>query len=70
MTNTIKGSMKKSKQILHRTQDPANPHCHRAIVCIICDRFIIGTETTHTLTNDQISKHSNRFSVQTVPGEC
>jgi hypothetical protein len=65
MTNAIKYSMKKTKQIIHRTQDPANPHCHRAIVCIICDQFIISTETIHKLTNNQISKHSNRLSVQT-----
>jgi hypothetical protein len=66
MTNAIKRSVKKAKQILHRTQDPANPHnCHRAIVCIICDWFIIGTETIHKLTNNQISQHSNRLSVQT-----
>ncbi len=64
MTNAIKRSMKKAKRILHRTQDPANPHCHWAIVCIICDQFIIGTERIHKLTNDQISKHSNRLSVQ------
>ncbi len=65
MTNAIKRSMKKAKRILHRTQDPANPHCHRALLCIICDQFIIGTETILTLTNNQISKHSNRLSVQT-----
>jgi hypothetical protein len=65
MTNAIKRSMKEAKQILHRTQDPAKPHCHRAIVCIICDWFIIGTEMIHKLTNDQISQHSNRLSVKT-----
>ncbi len=32
MTNAFKHSMKEAKRILHRTQDPANPHCHRAIV--------------------------------------
>ncbi len=65
MTNAIKHSMKKSKQILHRTQDPANPLCHRAIVCITCDQFIIGTETIHKLTNNLISQHINRLSVKT-----
>ncbi len=64
MTNAIKPSMKKTKWIYHRTQDPANPHCHRAIVCIICDWFIIGRETIHKLTHDQISQHSNILSVQ------
>jgi hypothetical protein len=47
-TNAIKFSMKKAKQILHRTQDPANPYCHRAIGCIICDWFIIGTDNSQT----------------------
>jgi hypothetical protein len=65
MANAIERSMKKAKQILHRTHNPANPHCHRAIVCILCDWFIVGTETIHKLTNNQISKHSNRLSVQT-----
>jgi hypothetical protein len=65
MTNAIKCSMKEAKQILHRTQDPENPRCHRAIVCIICDWFNIGTEMIHKLTNNQISQHSNRLSVKT-----
>ncbi len=34
-------------------------------MCIICDWFIIGIETIHKLTNNQISKYSNRLSVQT-----
>jgi hypothetical protein len=65
MTNAIKHSMKEAKKILHRTQHPTNPHSHRAILCIICDRFIIGTEKIHKLTSNQISQHSNRLSVQT-----
>jgi hypothetical protein len=65
MLNAIKRSMKEAKRILHRTQDPANPHCHREIVCIICDRFFFGTDTIHKLTNDQIFHHSNRLSVKT-----
>jgi hypothetical protein len=65
MRNPIKHSMKEAKRMLHRTQDSANPHSHRAIVCITCDWFIIGTETIHKLTNDQISQHINRLSVQT-----
>jgi hypothetical protein len=64
MTNAIKRSMEKAKQILHRTQDCANPHVIGQF-CAFCDRFIIGTEKIHNLTNDQISKHSNRLSGQT-----
>jgi hypothetical protein len=54
MTNIIDHATKEAKQFLHRTQDPANPHKHRAIVCIICDCFIIGTETIHKLTKEDI----------------
>ena len=57
--------MKEAKHILHRTKDPDNPFRFRAIVCIICDRFIIGTEKINTLTPDQISQHSHRLSVKT-----
>ncbi len=46
MRNAINWSMMETKKILHMTQDTANtPHKHRAIVCIICDCFIIGTDT-------------------------
>ncbi len=47
MTNVIDPATKEAKQFLHRTRDPANLHQHRATVCIICDRFIIGIETIH-----------------------
>ncbi len=51
MSNAIERAMKEAKKILHRTQHPTNPHSHKAIVCIICDRFIIGTEKIHKLTS-------------------
>ncbi len=66
MTNAIKCSMKKAKRILHWTQDPENPHCHRAVVCIICNWFIIGTETIHKQANKQISQHSKRLTNHTM----
>jgi hypothetical protein len=67
MTNAIKRSTKKAKRILHRTQDPANPHCYRAIVRIKCDLVIIGTEMIDKLTTtrflntakDSLFKHTN-----------
>ncbi len=31
---------------------------------MICDRFIIGTETIHKLTKEEISAHSKRLSVE------
>ena len=55
---------KEAKQFLHRTRDPGNPHRHRATVCIICDRFIIGTETIHKLTKEDIGAHSERLGVK------
>ena len=48
MAIVINCAMKEARRFLHRTQDPAKPHKHRATVCIICDRFIIGTETTES----------------------
>ena len=65
MQNAIEHAMKEAKQILQRTQNPTNPHSHKAIVCIICDWFIIGTEKIHKLSRNQISQHSNRLSVKT-----
>ena len=64
MTNVINRAMKEARQFLHRTRDPANPHKHRAIVCIICDCFIIGTETIYKLTKEDIGKHSGRLGVK------
>ncbi len=58
MKKVIDHAKKEAKQFLHRTQDPANPHQHRATVCIICDCFIIGTETIHKLIKEDIGAHS------------
>ena len=55
--------MKESLKYLHRTKDPENPLKHRAIVCIICDCFIIVTEAIHKLTKEQILLHERRLSV-------
>ena len=67
MENVINHSMKESLKYLHRTKDPENPLKHRAIVCIICDRFIIGTEAIHKLTKEQILLHERRLSVASYP---
>jgi hypothetical protein len=64
MTNVIDCATKKAKQFLHGTQDPASPHQHRATVCIICDCFIIRTETIHKLTKEDIGTHSERLGVK------
>ncbi len=64
MEHVINQSMKESVKFLHQTKDPENPHKHRAIVCIICDRCIIGTEAIHKLTKEQILLHKKRLSVE------
>jgi hypothetical protein len=64
MTNIINRATKEAKKFLHRTRDPANPHQHRATVCIICDHFIIGTETIHKLTKEDIGTHSESLGVK------
>ncbi len=56
--------MKEAEKYLHRTQDHDNPHKHKSIICVICDRFIIGTEKNHHLSKDDIGAHSQRLSVK------
>jgi hypothetical protein len=33
-------------------------------LCVICDRFIIGTETIHYLSKESIIEHNHRISVK------
>ena len=54
MEDVISRSKKEALKFLHRTKDLKNPHKHRAIVCIICNRCIIGTEAIRKLTKAQI----------------
>jgi hypothetical protein len=56
--------MKESVNFLHQTKDPENPVKHKAIVCIICNRCIIGTEAIHKLTKEQILLHEKRLGVE------
>ncbi len=56
--------IKEAKNYLHRTQDSFNPHKHRSIVCVVCDLFIIGTETIYYLSKNNISAHGRRLSVE------
>ncbi len=64
MEHVINQSMKESVKFLHRTKDPENPLKHRAIVCIICNRCITGTEGIHKLTKEQILLDEKRLSVE------
>ncbi len=63
MANVINWSKKEAMKFLCRTKDLKNPHKHRAIVCIICDHCIIGTEAIRKLTKEQILLHRKRLSV-------
>ncbi len=63
MANVIKWSKKEAMKFLHRTKDLKNPHKHRAIVCIICNSCIIGTEAIRMLMKEQILLHRRRLSV-------
>ena len=56
--------IKQAKKFLQRTQDLSDPLKHKAIVCVICDRFIIGTETIHYLSTENIKIHRKRISVE------
>ncbi len=38
---------------------------HRATVCVVCDRVIIGTEKVHWMTKDRILLNKERLSVKT-----
>jgi hypothetical protein len=63
MANVINRLKKEAMKFLHRTKDLNNPHKHRAIVCIICYRCIIGTEAIRKLTKEEILLHKKRLSV-------
>jgi hypothetical protein len=56
--------MKESVKFLHQTKDPESPHKHRAIVCIICNCCVIGTEAIHKLMTEQNLLYEKRLSVE------
>ena len=65
--DSIKKAMKNALKYLHRTkvEEPnGRGFKHRAHVCIICDRFIIGTEPLKWMTRPDIRAHKNRLSVK------
>ena len=63
MKEKIATAMKQAKQVLHRTQDENNPSRHRAHVCIICDCFILGTDSIKHLKEKDIKQHKHRIGV-------
>jgi hypothetical protein len=40
-----------------RLQTDGKPDVFKARVCVVCDRFIIGTEKIYCITGDQLKSH-------------
>ncbi len=59
----VKGSITRAAEYINRTSI-GNNGIHAALVCISCDRFIIGTEKFHWLGKDVILEHQDRLSVR------
>lgn len=59
---TIEGLMKKAIEYVTRTHRGNNKH--KASVCVICDRVILGTKPIRKLTKDRIMLNEHRLSVQ------
>ena len=55
--------MKKWIELITQTHRGNNNH--QALVCVICDRLIIGTERIHSLTKERILENQIRLSVKT-----
>ena len=60
---SIKNASDEALQYLHRTRVYDSKDKHLAIVCIVCDCFILGTETIKNITDYQLEQHRQRFSV-------
>ena len=41
-----------------------NPNAYRATVCVLCDRLVIGCETVHKITREELLSQSARISVE------
>jgi hypothetical protein len=52
----------------HDDNDTPNQR-HRAIGCVVCDEFIIGTEEQCSITRDQLLEHKDRLGVESYE-EC
>ena len=58
----IEGSIKKAQTSSIRTHKGYNKH--QALVCLVCDRLIIGTETIHLLSKEWLLMHQYRLNVK------
>jgi hypothetical protein len=63
-SGNLRNCGKEALKFLHRNQYAENPHKHKSIVCVICDRFIIGTEIIHYLLKESIIEHNHTSSVK------
>ena len=45
-------------------QVDGNPNAFRAPVCVLCDRLIIGCESVHKISREQLLSQSSRVSVK------
>ena len=63
-TKAINKSVKQAKKYLHRTKHEDDGSEHKANVCIVCDCFIIGTESIRYLRTNAIKKHNHRIGVE------
>ena len=57
-------SVKKAQQFITRTMVDGDPNTHKALVCVICDAMVIGTERVCYLSKEKILKHGHRLGVQ------
>ena len=58
----IEGPMKKTKISAIRTHRGDNKY--QALVCLVCNRLIIGTETIHPLSKERLIMHQHKLSVK------
>ena len=58
----IDESISKALKSIKRTA-MGDPQIHRALVCVICDRFIIGKEAVYWLSVRTLLIHEKRLSV-------
>jgi len=53
-----------SRTFISGTDSEAQEELHAALVCVICDQFIIGMEPHFWISSKTILKHKDRLSVQ------
>ena len=64
MKKSINKSVKQAKKYLYRTKHEDDGSEHKANVCIVCNCFIIRTESIRYLRANAIKKHKHRIRVE------